>query len=80
MNKETNISASHQKIVDLLNSHGYRDHHKGIQLFANQYDKAFGISIDYNGTGLHINRDEIDEAELEGDELIRVCKSWTYRG
>lgn len=71
-------TATHEKIINLLKEHGRTDFHGGIQLFANQYDKEYGISINYNGTGLHISKSEIDETELFEDELIRVCKSWDY--
>lgn len=71
-------TATHEKIISLLKEHGKTDYRGGIQLFANQYDKEYSISIDYNGTGIHISKDEVDETELFEDELIRVCKSWDY--
>ena len=53
---------------------------ENFQLFANQFDTEWGISINFNGTGLHISKKDIDPIELEEDELIQVCKSWTWRG
>ena len=77
--KQPAITASHKKIVELLEKNGIKDLHGGVQLFANQFDKQYSISVNFNGTKLHIDRDEIDEHELENDEVIRVCKSWFYK-
>ena len=72
------VSASHEKIISLLKEHGRNDFRGGIQLFANQYDKEYGISVNYCSTGIHIGKEEVDERELLEDELIKVCKSWTF--
>ena len=74
---QNNLSA-HEKIVDLLKTHGRNDLRGGVQLFTDQYDNYWSISVNYNGTGIHISKDEIDTNELIGDELIKVCKTWTH--
>ena len=78
--EQNNFTESHKRVTELLKEHGFTNYHGGIQLFANQYDKDWAISINFNGTGLHISKEEIDEEELTNDELINVYKSWTYRG
>ena len=78
--KQPTFSESHEKIVKFLQENGRTNFTGGIQLFANQFDTEWSISINYNGTGLHISKKDIDLSELEEDELIRVCKSWTWRG
>lgn len=77
--KDTNVTESHKKIVELLKSNGINDFHGGIQLFANQYDKAWAISVNFNGTKLYISRDEIDNEELVDDELITLYRSWFFK-
>lgn len=79
MKQVSSSTVTHEKIINLLKENGHSDFHGGIQLFANQYDKEYGISINFNGTGLHISKSEVDEMELIDDELIRVCKSWLYK-
>ena len=78
--KQPIFSESHEKIVKLLQENGRTNFTGGIQLFANQFDTEWSISINFNGTGLHISKKDIDPVELEGDELIQVCKSWMWRG
>lgn len=77
--KHPNYTESHKKIVELLEKNNIKNFHGCIQLFADQYDKQWSISVNYNGTGLHIDKKEIDEVELEEDELIQVCKTWLYK-
>ena len=74
---QNNLSA-HKKIVELLKANGKTRFEGGIQLCADQYDNYWSISVNYNGTGIHISKDEIDTNELIGDELIKVCKTWTH--
>ena len=76
--KQPIYSKSHQKIVEILEKNDIKNLHGGVQLFANQFDKQYSISVNFNSTGLHVDRCEIDECELDGDELIRVCKTWFY--
>ena len=75
---ETN--STKQKIIDLLKTKEITNFRGGIQLFADQKDKDWSISVNYNGTGLHIPKNEVNEAELVGDETIQICKSWSWRG
>lgn len=77
--KQPTHTASHNKIVELLKENGITDLHGGVQLFANQYDKEWSVSVNFSGTGLHIDREEIDTHELADDELIKVCKTWYFK-
>lgn len=76
--KEKQVTTTHQLIVDLLKENGITDIHKGVQLFANQYDEEYSISVNYMSTGVHVSKKLVDENELIEDELIRICKTWTY--
>lgn len=78
--KQPTYSKSHEKIVELLKENGRTDFAGGIQLFADQHDKDWSIDINFNSTGVHINRADVDERELEGDELIQICKTWSWAG
>ena len=74
---ETNKSK--QKITDLLKQRGITNYRGGIQIFTDQWDNNWSVSVNYCGTGIHIPKDSIDERELYGDDLIQVCKTWTYK-
>lgn len=74
-----NVTPTHERIISLLNSAGFTNFRGGIQLFANQYDKDYGISVNYNGTGLHISKELVNEQELIDDEMIQVCRSWLFK-
>ena len=77
--KQPTFSESHEKIVKLLQENGRTKFTGGIQLFADQHDTEWSISVNFNSTGIHISKEAINVDELVGDELIRVCKTWTWQ-
>lgn len=69
---------SQEKITNILKEKGITDLHKGVQLHANQHDKEYSISVGYMATELHINKEEIDPADFQGDEMFKLCPSWYW--
>lgn len=76
MLREFQVTETHNLIVNTLKSKGYYDYRGGIQLFANQFDKNYSISINYMGTGVTIPIDSVIPEELEGNELIKICRTF----
>lgn len=72
-------SPTHKQIVDLLRQREIVDLRGGVQLFADQYDQEYSISVNYSSTGIHIPKDQVSESDLYGDEQIKICKTWTYK-
>ena len=73
------FTKSHEFVVNTLKENGYNNFIGGIQLFTDQFDKEYSLSIDYNSTGIHVKKSQIDEHELQNDELIKICRSWVYK-
>lgn len=76
MLREFQITNTHKLIVDLLESKGFKDFRGGIQLFADQFDTEYSISINFMGTGVSIPMDLVIPEELEGNELIKIYRTF----
>ncbi len=77
-NTEKRNTKSHDYIISLINEKGLGPLHGGIQLFTDQKIDYYSISINYTATGIHIDKNMIDERELIDDELIKICKTWEF--
>ncbi len=73
------ITKSHQLVIEKLKEAGIENYTGGIQLFTDQYSDNYSVSVNYNGTGVHISKTDIIEDELVEDELIKVCRTWEWR-
>ncbi len=77
--KQNIFTKSHSIIIDILKEKGLTNYIGGIQLFTDQYSDDYSISIDYNSTGVHISKSQIDENELRDDDVIKICRTWIWK-
>lgn len=74
--REDEVSETHKLVVKALKDSGVVNFRGGIQLFADQFDTEYSIAVNFMSTGVHIPIDQIVPEELEGDEIIRICKTF----
>ncbi len=74
-----NKSKSQELIYNSLKQKNITDFKGGIQLFADQYDDQWSISVGYSSTGIHIPKNQIDILDLQDDDVIKICRTWTYK-
>lgn len=74
--QETQVTKSHQYIVNKLKEAGFNNIDGGVQLFTDQLRDDYSVSINYMGTGLKIHANEINESELVDNDKIRICKTY----
>ena len=74
--KEIVITPTHKYIVEVLKNNGFDKFINGIQLFINQFEEDYSISINYMSTGIKINKKQINTNELVDDDLIKICRTY----
>lgn len=74
MKEQVYVNDAHRIIVETLKAAGVTIK-SPVMLTANQYDKEWGVSVDYMSVGVHIPKSAIDEYQVQNiDEEAVGCR------